>query len=104
MTRIYFAHPKNTYGSELECKVVEWIKGAFKGYTILNPRAYEMEDGQGLEYYKTMDFFFKLIEGCDLMITMGKSDGVIKERIYALEHNISVLSVPTSISKMDVYL
>ena len=103
MVRIYFTHPKSTYVTELEVKVIEWIKEAFKGYDIVNPNAYEIEDGRGLEYYKSMNFFFKLIEGCDLMLTMGRSDGVMKERIYALEHNISVIEVPESISDMRSY-
>lgn len=103
MSRIYFAHPKKTYNTELEKEVIEWINEAFKGYEIVNPKAYEIEDGRGLEYLKVMNGFFKLIETCDLMVTMGKTDGVLKERIYALEHKISVLDIPQSISGMEAY-
>ena len=103
MSRLYFAHPKSTYNTELEEKVIAWIWNTFKGYEIVNPKGYEIEDGQGLKYLKTMNLFFNIIEGCDLMVTMGNTDGVMRERIYALEHKISVIEVPESISGMKAY-
>lgn len=98
MTTIYFAHPKKTYGTELEAEMLEWLRIAFKGYRVLNPAKYIVEDGKGLEYLKTMQGFFMLIEQCELMVCMGNTDGVNRERIYAMEHGISVLNIPEGIS------
>ena len=103
MTRIYFAHSKKTYDTDREKKVIDWIRKSFKGYEIVNPKAYKIDDGVGQQYYVAMQAFFKVIDTCDLMVVMGNTDGVVKERNYALEHKISVIEVPQGISGMRTY-
>lgn len=104
MTRIYYAHPKSTYNTELEVKVINWINLTFYGYEILNPSLYEVYEETSCAYFKAMEMFYTLIETCDLVICMGKTDGVKKEIEYSKNHNISVLEVPESVSGIRSYL
>ena len=36
---LYFAHPVNVYGTELESNLLARIVGEFPGYDIVNPNA-----------------------------------------------------------------
>jgi len=43
--RLYFGHPVNTYGTELETKLLEIIIAAFPCWTIENPSEQKHRDG-----------------------------------------------------------
>lgn len=76
MTRsIYFAHPINTYGTDLEEALIQMIARRFHGRHIVNPGSPEHQ--AKFEAYmaagaKEMDYFIDLIEReCDELILLA---------------------------------
>lgn len=58
--KLYFAHPLNTYNTELEAKLIETIKREFPHWDIENPNQKYHDDGVGRWKAKTgnpMDYY-----------------------------------------------
>lgn len=101
MTRIYFAHPKVSFDTIEEYNALKWINRIFDGYDVINPKNYDCEDGQGQQYFKVMFGFYKMVDTCDLIVWFGNSDGVRKELMFGLEHEMFLIEVPKSIYSME---
>jgi hypothetical protein len=68
---IYFAHPINTYNTDIENEAMAIIKSSLN-YVILNPNKQEHQDAyakQGMQY------FLDLVTTCVALIAMPFPDG-----------------------------
>lgn len=86
--KIYFAHPKSTYGTDLEEKCIDLIKSNFKECEIINPADYQ-EDFKNfkLKNKDYMVYFKNLISSCDLLVLLPFKDGKVGFGIiYEIEH------------------
>jgi len=76
--KIYFAHPKSTYGKEIENRCIGLINQFFPECEIINPADYQ-EDF--LNYKKSnsdyMEFFRNLINSCDMIVFLPFVDGKV---------------------------
>lgn len=77
--KIYFGHPINAYGTELEKQLLEKIAAAFPEFEIENPGEkrhkeeylhWKRESGSGMDY-----FFKKVLPGCDAGVFLPFRDG-----------------------------
>lgn len=91
--KIYFAHPINTYGDQIEKYAIDAIHRLYPNCTILNPNTIENQ----ICYQKYgMDFFKELVLMCDRVIVLPFSDGSIgagisKEVQWAINAGIKVI-------------
>lgn len=69
MNKLYFGHPVNVYGTELESKLIEIIRRHFQDWELENPnqvrhqaayKDYKKNTGRGMDYY-----FNEVLPGCD---------------------------------------
>ena len=102
MPRLYFAHPVNTYDTELEEDLIEAIAHAFPGWEIENPnqqkhqdgyREYREEVGNGMAY-----FMEKVLPSCACTVILAFRDGmwgagVAKEGSFYLERGLPVWEI-----------
>ena len=65
LLKVYYAHPVETYDTIRERKEVEFIKKFFPNAEVVNPA--DFQDLTGISH-GDMDFFFQLIDTCDLVI------------------------------------
>lgn len=82
---VYFAHPINTYGTDLERALLRSIAEKFNGDIIVNPgspkhqakfQAY-MASGA-----KEMDYWMELVRTCDTCVLLAFLDGMIGAGVY----------------------
>lgn len=68
MQTLYFGHPVNVYGTELETKLANIIQREFKSWEIENPNQKKHQDGYQEWKQKTgrgMDYYFlEVLPGC----------------------------------------
>jgi hypothetical protein len=87
---IYFAHPINTYNSDLERKCLSLIKEKFPNDDIINPSDKEVIDM--FDIYKTtypnnyMQYFANLVWECDKIVILPFSDGMIGAGVWFEAH------------------
>lgn len=101
---IYFAHPVNTYGTDIEKKCISLIENKFRNCTIINP---------GEEYYQTsfktykeknprdyMNFFKELVETCSYIVYLPFIDMKIGagvwfevQQLYKIADNIYEINI-----------
>lgn len=79
--KLYFAHPVNTYGTELEAELISAIRQRFPNLNIENPglekhqegyQRYREEYGDGMEY-----FFREVLPECSGVVFLAFRDGKI---------------------------
>jgi hypothetical protein len=77
--KIYFGHPINAYGTELEKRILEKIAAAFPDWEIINPgekhhqeeyRRWKEKTGKGMDYY-----FQEVLPGCSAGIFLPFRNG-----------------------------
>lgn len=93
-TRIYFAHPINTYGTILEDYFLEYFSRDH--LEIVNPNQPIHQEGyekEGMEYFK------RLVQSCDKLYAIGFPDntigaGIAKEMNWMKEKGGVVLFLP----------
>jgi hypothetical protein len=82
---LYFAHPINTYGTDLEEALLQRIAQKFNGCRIVNPSAPEHQ-AKYLAYMakgaKEMDYFIELAMGCDECVLLAFRDRMIGAGVY----------------------
>ena len=93
-TRIYFAHPINTYGTILEDYFLEYFSRDH--LEIVNPNQPIHQEG-----YKKfgMDYFKNLVQSCDKLYAIGFPDntigaGIAKEMNWMKEKGGVVIFLP----------
>lgn len=76
--KIYFAHPKSTYGTNIELDCIKLIIDSFKSCDIVNPADYQDKfkafKSQNSNY---MLFFKNLISSCDKLVFLPFDDGMV---------------------------
>lgn len=104
-TKVYFAHPINTYNTILEKYFLEYLS-KYPSYEVINPNSPHHEMGYKKE---GMDYFKKLVLTCDKLYAFGFSDnsigaGISKEMDWMREKGGTVLFVPffTQLEEMFV--
>lgn len=84
--RLYYAHAKPIYKTNLEQTELEQIRSKFKDHTIVNPAEYQDNPEKRKD---VMKFCFRLIDPCSTMVFSKWSgeitSGVGAEVNYALE-------------------
>ena len=80
-TTIYFAHPINTYGSEIESKAIQSIENKFINSTIINPGEQKYQD-EFIGYRENnpqdyMKYFKDLVNECSVIVYLPFTDGMI---------------------------
>ena len=84
--RLYFGHPINTYGTELERELLAKIAERFPGTCIVNPAEPEHQEGVKRWQEKqgwSMGYFLKeLVPTCDLGVFLRFRDGKIGAGVY----------------------
>lgn len=93
-TKIYFAHPVNTYGTILEDYFMEYFSKDH--LEIINPNQPIHQEGYERE---GMEYFRKLVQSCDKLYAIGFSDnsisaGVAKEMNWMKEKGGLVIFLP----------
>jgi hypothetical protein len=90
MNKIYFAHPINTYNTELEKHCINLIEKKFPDCIIINPNS---EDRIKLfvEYKQNnpdtyMDFFTTIVKECTHLVLLPFRDGMIGAGIWLEAH------------------
>lgn len=85
--KLYFAHSKLIYNTELEKQQLEQIKNRFPDYEIINPN--------GDFIFSGMDYCYILISECDLLVFTSVKDyigkGVFSEIGFARDNKIKTL-------------
>jgi hypothetical protein len=83
---IYFAHPINTYNTELEEQCMQLIEETFPDEFIFNPsedRVVNRFNEFRKKYPDTyMDFFKQLVRRCDKIVALPFRDGMIGAGIW----------------------
>jgi hypothetical protein len=78
--RLYFGHPVNVYGTELQKFLLDRIRRGFREWEIVNPdrpehdggyARYKRETGNGMEYYKK-----EVLPRCHGGVFLPFSDGM----------------------------
>ncbi len=95
MVKIYFAHPIHTYNTILEEYFLEYFS-QFQDIEIVNPNHPDHQKGyldEGMEYFK------KLVQGCDKLYAFGFGDntigaGIAKEMDWMYEKGGNVIFLP----------
>lgn len=95
MTRLYFGHPVNVYGTELELKLLNIIRREFRDWEVENPNQechqagyqdWKKRTGRGLDYY-----FQEVLPKCDGGIFLPFQDGKWGKGVFGecefLRHN-----------------
>lgn len=98
--KVYFAHPINTYHTTLEEECLEFIRGTFREYAIVNPsdeshRVIVSEMKRHDPNANVMGYFEDLVIACDIILVLPFLDGkwgagVYREAEIAIEHNKEV--------------
>lgn len=70
--KIYFAHPRATYGGNRERKAIDLIKKKFPDYIVVNPNIPPIQGRVGTMGF---DIFFKVIDTVDFVVFMSFDDG-----------------------------
>ena len=92
--KLYFMHPVNTYGTELELELLGTIRRYFNGWTVENPNQkkhqegyenFKRETGNGMKYFTEM-----VLPECGMGVYLAFRDGTIpagvaKEAEYFLD-------------------
>ena len=94
-TKVYFAHPINTYDTILEKFFLEYFS-KYSDIEIVNPNGPEHQEGyknEGMEYFK------KLVQSCDKLYAFGFGDntigaGIAKEMDWMFEKGGTVIFLP----------
>lgn len=93
--KIYFAHPINTYGDQIELYAIDSINRLYPECILINPNCPDHQDG-----YKRdgMSYFRKIISECDRVVVLPFSDGSIgagmaKEINWALRQGKKVIQL-----------
>ncbi len=103
--KIYFAHPKSTYGTDVESNCIKIIESYFKVCDIINPatlqddfKSYKIKNSNYRQYFKD------LISSCNILVLLPFRDnrvgfGIIYEvecihpdNIYQIDLENSTLS------------
>ena len=102
--KCYYAHTMLSYGSTIEKKDIETLEKL--GFEVLNPnqewiqeevKQYIEENGRD----KTMDYFKKLIDTCEVVAFRANPDGNILSGIafelkYSAEKSKPIIELPSS--------
>jgi len=100
--KLYFAHPINTYNSDLEEYLVEIVQEYFAAWEIENPnqqkhqdgyKKFREEKGNGMRYFTE-----EVLPECRGIIALPFRDGkwgagVAKEVLYFLENKLSAWQI-----------
>lgn len=70
--KLYFAHPRATYNTEIEDKAIKYITKQFPDHIIVNPN---VDWIQGKANSMGFDIFFKVINTVDVIVGMTFKDG-----------------------------
>lgn len=106
--KAYYAHSIAIYGSKQEKRDIHLIERL--GMDVLNPnlpkheKAYQDHIKVGLD---GMSYFLDLVDKCDLVIFRANPDGsipagVMKEISYAEEQCLTVLEIPSGVSRREL--
>lgn len=112
MTKIYFAHPVNVYGTEIEKQGLELLEVVFPGQEIENPNQPHHQKGYAewskrqkeKDTHKGMNYFFEEVlpscAGCAAMpfLDMRFGLGVVGEAKWFLERKLPVWIILPSVS------
>lgn len=90
---LYFAHPVNTYDTELERVLLARIHERFPGCHILNPNG--PEHAAGYEAKKMRYFFEDILPRCGLCVLLAFSDGKIGKGVYGEAEQMHAAACPT---------
>ncbi len=95
---IYFGHPVNTYGTELESELLAVIRECFPGNEIENPNQKKHQDGYKEWKEKTgngMDYFYKkVLPACQIGIFLPFRDGKWGAGVYKEAKKMSETGCP----------
>lgn len=86
MKKLYYMHPMNTYGTELESRQLERISKIFKGWEIVNPNTPEHQEGcqrVKKETGNAMPYFIELASSCHGGVALPFRDGKFGSGIWA---------------------
>lgn len=81
----YYAHPMETYGTEIEEDDLADLKA--KGYEVINPNDPALADVEGMEP------FLELVRESDVVFARGETSGVNYEVHEANKHGITVVAL-----------
>lgn len=109
--KIYFAHPVNTYGSELERQLMVAIERLLPGAVVENPnqevhqRGYQttkLRTGNGMQYFEE-----EVLPQCDRCVILAFSEGtlgagVVKEAQFFLALQQPVWEIDPYIASLTV--
>ncbi|MCK9351277.1 MAG: hypothetical protein WCT49_04445 [Candidatus Paceibacterota bacterium] len=105
MKKLYFAHPINTYGTELEKELLVKITDAFPDWEIENPNqekyrlgyeAWVKEHGRGMEY-----FYRQVLPGCAGCIVLPFRDGMWGAGVFGEARRFNECACPLWIITFD---
>ncbi|MFH0891477.1 MAG: hypothetical protein V1867_01720 [Candidatus Falkowbacteria bacterium] len=96
--KLYFGHPVNVYGTDLEIKLLEKIAAHFPGWNIENPNQKNHQEGYEL-WKKTrgngMDYFFQeVLSGCEGGIFLPFRDGKWGAGVFGEARYIALKGYP----------
>lgn len=83
--RLYYMHPVNTYGTDLERQQLEFLAKRFPGWEIVNPNTPEHDQAYNELKAKTgngMIYFVRLAASCHGGVLLPFSDGQIGAGIW----------------------
>lgn len=97
--KIYFAHPKSTYGKPIESECIQIIREEFSNCEIINPADYQ----ETFKKYRSensdyMKFFNDLISSCDKLVYLPFRDGMVG---FGIIYEIDCID-PNEIYEIDV--
>lgn len=90
--RLYFAHPINVYGTDLEAALLERIAERYPDHEIVNPNAPEHDAGykaKGMAY-----FLEDILPKCDECVLLAFRDGKIGKGVYAEAEALHAIGNP----------
>ena len=95
--KIYFAHPTNTYNSDIEIQSINLIKSQIGlDNEIINPSSYITELNNIKSEKKRMEFCYNMINNSDIFIYLLNeklTTGIRKEINYALSKNKRIYKI-----------
>jgi hypothetical protein len=108
INNIYFAHPINTYGTEVERICIEFISKYFRNSNIINPsdKRYQSEFSlyKELNPDSYMNYFKGLVNKCDTLVYLPFMDGQVGAGVWyeakqmaKYDGDIYQISYPTGI-------
>ena len=80
--RIYFGHPRMTYGTELEKKAINIIKKKFPSSTIFNPGNIDFGQFANDPKAKEMKHFIKFTDDCNVGVFLTLKNNVWSQGIW----------------------